>query len=275
MDSARDALSVPVLAPTHQRLLAVLPKGSPVEIARLVRADAALAGAVLRAANSAASAPRERIRTVDRAIIRIGTEETRQIAGACMLRSRFGVIAEAGFDEVALWRHLVASALLAEAAIGPNTPAAIAPAAYMAGLLHDAGRLAMASADPERHRHVLAAQAAGAPLVEAERNEFGIDHVELLPHVLGRWGVEAEVVEAATDHHRGAASDLAAAVRAARDTSFALGIGDGAAPAPEPAETLDADAARIVRRAGGREFLLDHLGWIERAIAAGEDRQAS
>ncbi len=248
---ASNALAVPLLSPTRQRLLTLLPKGSPVEIARLIRADTALAGGVLQAASFAAAVQRERVLSVDRAIILLGSDQTRQIASAYAQHSHPGVLTEAGFDEVALWRHLVACALLAQAALAPNTPAAIAPAAHLAGLLHDAGRLAIANADPVHPRRVLAAHAEGAPLLEAERSEFGIDHVELLPHVLGRWGVEPAIIEAAADHHGGAASGLATAVRRARDVALALGIGDGATPDPQPAETLDADTTRIVQRAGG------------------------
>jgi HD-like signal output (HDOD) protein len=68
-----------------------------------------------------------------------------------------------------------------------------------AGLLHDIGKLILASSLPEQFGRV-AAQASGDHL-EAEREAFGATHADVGGYLLGLWGLPGAVVEAVNLHH--------------------------------------------------------------------------
>lgn len=113
----------------------------------------------------------------------------------------------------------------------------------------------MAHADPERYGHVVLAVSEGASAEDAELAEFGTTHESLVPRVLRSWGVETEVVTTAADHHAGEASDVAAAVRVARDVAQAIGVGDGL-PKQEDASSgglMGDEVTAAPGRAGGTD----------------------
>ncbi len=78
--------TLPVLPPARARAITILSVNAPDpgEVTEIVSSDPALAAAVIRAANSAWSAPRTAVHSVDRAIIRIGPHRT------CKMRNRQG-----------------------------------------------------------------------------------------------------------------------------------------------------------------------------------------
>ena len=134
------ASNIPALPIAHGRALALLAQRD-VEIARLaevIESDPALTAAVLRAANSAISSPAQWITTAREAVVRIGLDTTFNIVSGMIVNSAFGDLQRAGLDAGELWRHLIATALLADAAA---SAAGERTEAFTAGLLHDVGRL--------------------------------------------------------------------------------------------------------------------------------------
>ena len=151
---------VPVLAATQAEALSLL-QDVDVEIPKIagtVEADPALTAAVLRAANSAASSPIDRVTTAERAVMRIGLSATHRIVTGAVIGSSFNDLRSAGLDPDELWRHVIACALLADTA---TRDGAGRSQGFTAGLLHDIGRMAMAQADPERYAKVVAGARAG------------------------------------------------------------------------------------------------------------------
>ena len=117
----------------------------------VVEGDPALTAAVLRAANSALSAPIEPIANAHEAILRVGLETARQVMLAALLSFAFDRLDDAGLDVQDLWCHLLATALLAEQLASDEDR----NMAFVAGLLHDIGRLSMAAQNPARYRQVV------------------------------------------------------------------------------------------------------------------------
>jgi len=75
-------------------------------------------------------------------------------------------------------------------------------AAYTGGLLHDAGRLALAATLPEQYREaVMLAKEQHRPLIETEREIFGATHTEIGAFLLGLWGLPEPIIEAVAYHH--------------------------------------------------------------------------
>src|SRR5436309_14516212 len=109
-------MELPPLPGTQARALALVSRDDVGfrDIASVVEADPALTAAVLRAANSALSAPIGHIESAEQALVRIGIERARRIVIGTVLSRNLTNLRRAGIDMDELWRHLVASALLAD-----------------------------------------------------------------------------------------------------------------------------------------------------------------
>jgi HD-like signal output (HDOD) protein len=113
------------------------PDASTTELASLIQRDMALAGQVMRVANSAVYARRSPVVTLPQAIAWLGIREIRNIAFAVALKGQ--VFASAYFrNEVTdLWRESVITALFAQEIA--RLKRRNVESAYLCGLLHRAG----------------------------------------------------------------------------------------------------------------------------------------
>ena len=110
------------------------------ELAAAVESDPALLTALLRAANSAGSSPREHVGSAGAALVRLGLEPARPIAMGVLLREGFTGLDGSLYDLDELWRHLLVVALVADALAWLDTPpGAPRPSAFTAGLLPTRG----------------------------------------------------------------------------------------------------------------------------------------
>ena len=234
-------------------------------IAAVIESDPALTVALLTAANSAASASLARVESAQQAIVRLGMAPTRQIVAGAVVGQTFRQLERAQLEVDALWRHLVAIALLSDAAAGPETDGS----AFTAGLLHDLGRLAMAADDPERYTEVVVRARAGLDTLATEAELFGSDHASLGYEIADAWDLPAAIAEAILNHHRDGGTSLSAAVQQARRVGLALGFGNGVTTPREPHLDLDSEDAEIVRRVGGPRELNARIEWYRGAIQGG------
>ena len=75
-------------------------------------------------------------------------------------------------------------------------------AAIVAGLLHDIGKLVLATRSPQHFaRAIQESRVEKIPLYEAEQRLMGVSHAEVGAYLLGLWGLPAPVVEAVANHH--------------------------------------------------------------------------
>ncbi|MDA0352936.1 MAG: HDOD domain-containing protein [Chloroflexi bacterium] len=260
-----NAARVPVLSPAHSQSVSLImsKQATITEIAAVVEVDPAITLALLRFANSAADAPAQRIVRASDAIVRLGLEETqRVILGIVMQQSTGADLTKSGLDQDELWRHLVGTALLADAiASTDESVRAIRPLAFSAGLLHDVGRLALACSSPPHYQRVLRRIKAGATDIEAERAEFDTDHQTLGIEVASIWGLPDALIPAIGEHHD-ATEGIGAVVRRARQLTVKLGIGDGVSPRGPRTLTEADDDAIAVMHAGGPAQLEARINWF-------------
>ena len=290
MPHAPGDLQLPALPAAHARALSMLQWEEPDirELTVVIEGDPALTGSVLRAANSAASAPRDPIATAGEAIVRLGLIHTRQIVTVAIAGSSFGELERAQIDTHELWRHLIACALLGDHITWGGERRT---SAFTAGLLHDVGRLAMAHMDPDRYAAAVAQARATGDIIEAEVNTFGFDHQELGVRVARQWKLPDEIVEAIGDHHYGNAGPISWAIKGARRIADSLGIGDGVLPATVPFATADGaaevdpepwlnpverdpDDEAVLTSLGGEQSFFSQIDWFTSSIS-GAARQGA
>jgi HD-like signal output (HDOD) protein len=267
-------LELPVLPAPRERALLVLmnPDAALEGYLAVVEGDPALTAAVLRAANSALSAPVHPVRSAGDAVIRLGATEVRHLITATLVRSQFATVETAGLDADELWRHLLGCAVLAEAQAPDEETAR---EAFTLGLIHDLGRLAMAAQAPTRYRMVVDAAQEGQDASDAERHYFGISHAEFGRNICERWRLPDEISMAVGSHH-GAdppadipetedtppphGTDVASRLTLARWIMRGLGVGDGL-HRPSRRHPL-AEQHPLVEALGGRAELMGSIRWF-------------
>lgn len=166
--------------------------------AKLAR-DQALAAKTLRLANSSFYGRGRQVRSVAEAIGVLGLRTVRGVVTAAGMAGSFR--RDPGFDHGAFWRHSIGSALCAQA-LASELQRDDADLAFTVGLLHDIGRLALASAlapayaEAEQWR-----RDKDCPAHEAERTVLGIDHAEVGGLIARQWNFAPAIVHAIRDHH--------------------------------------------------------------------------
>ncbi len=188
---------LPVFSPVAVRLMALVADEnvSFKEVAKLVSLDPALAGEILRMANSGLFARRMEIVSVLQAIAIVGLERLTHIAVTAALWR--GLPNRTSPFVKAWWRHSVATAL-----IGEHTAQLRIDHAYTGGLLHGVGQLALFEHGGQGYVQLLNDSiSSGLDLQENERSAYGTDHAELAGLILEAWGLPEVLQDAAALHH--------------------------------------------------------------------------
>jgi putative nucleotidyltransferase with HDIG domain len=178
---------------------------SAAQYAAKISRDQALAAKTLRLANSSFYGRGRLVRSVAEAIGVLGLGTLRAVVMAAGLAGSFR--RHPGFDHDAFWRHSIGSALCAQALAG-ELRRDDADLAFTVGLLHDIGRLALASAFAPAHAEAERWRRAHDCLAcEAERAVLGIDHAEVGGLIALQWNFAPAIVDAIREHHTAPAED--------------------------------------------------------------------
>ena len=171
------------------------------DLATLIASDPALSAKVLAVAHSAAYHQADaQALTLLQATSRLGTALIKVLAISDMVAQTFnGFTHSSGLDLRGFWKHSLRVALLAkELAVRLDYPSA--EEAYLAGLLHDIGRLALLAAAPQQ-APALFTTADDAQLCAQERQSLGMAHTAAGAWLLGRWHLGDALVESVLRHH--------------------------------------------------------------------------
>lgn len=138
----------------------------------------------------------------------LGLRTVRALVLATNAFSVFGQGLPAGMSLKGVRDHSVAVASLAKSiAEAEGLEATVSDEALIAGLLHDVGKLVLATKQTRQYYDVLRlSKAEGLTLFEAEREVFSATHAEVGAYLLGLWGFSDLVIEAVGLHHTPAAS---------------------------------------------------------------------
>jgi len=109
-----------------------------------------------------------------------------------------------GEEEISyLWKHSLAVANFARhIAEFEKADRQLVEDCFTAGLLHDAGKLILASAMENKYHQVLeVVRKDGQKLIPAETDMLGCSHAEIAAYLLGLWGLPEPVIDAVGWHH--------------------------------------------------------------------------
>ncbi len=174
------------------------PATSVEQLAEIVAEDAGLAAQVLRLANSAYFGRELNVTSLSTAAARLGTRLLRSLVLAAEVFDRFHTTdSPLSLDDQQ--RH---ASLVARIASSLEPRAPWKDDAFAAGLMHDVGKLMLATRASALYTPVVEqAQREHRPLHAVERERFGVDHGALGACLLGTWGLPASILEAVHRHH--------------------------------------------------------------------------
>ena len=173
------------------------------QIAEIIRRDPSLTARLLRLVNSVYYGISTPIKNIEEAVFYLGVRQIRQLAVVTPIIEDLQKIAgNRRFRWQEFWRHCIATALMTREVIDA-VQISHEEIDYVGGLIHDVGKIVMASAFPE-HFHALYGQPPGddAPdLLERERALLGVDHAELGALYLKKQVLPEVYLEIVQFHH--------------------------------------------------------------------------
>jgi HD-like signal output (HDOD) protein/ActR/RegA family two-component response regulator len=173
-------------------------------IARIARRDVALSGKILHLANSAFLGTRHSSLNVEQAVEFIGVRMLRELVLSAQVFKAFEAETTiAGFAFDALQRHARICAAIARAIAGDSERAELA---FIGGLLHDVGKLVLASHGARLPPPSSAPRALfDRPTPEVLALDPDALHGRVGAYLLGLWGMDDALVQAVAHHHDPAA----------------------------------------------------------------------
>jgi putative nucleotidyltransferase with HDIG domain len=192
---------LPALPQVYAELLAAVARENvaATEIAEILKRDAALATKALQVVNSAFFGVGRPIAKVEDAVIYLGYNTIKQIVLAVEVFQNAGVGRRSLIPLEKLQAHAMMTGSLASCLFKDRETK---DDAYVAGLLHDIGKLVLVAKAPERVAEVLAeSEREGVPVHVVEARRWGVTHAEVGAHMLGLWGLPYPIVEAVANHH--------------------------------------------------------------------------
>ena len=176
------------------------------QISEVIRRDPSLTARLLRLVNSVYYGLTTPVNSIEEAVFYLGVRQIRQLAVVTPVIEDFQKLAgSTAFQWREFWQHCIATAILTRE-LTSSMMRLEDESDYVAGLVHDVGRIVMASAFPRHFNAIFQEEAGeeGEGILERERRILGVDHTELgaiylsqhqLPGVLAEVGCSRHEVE--------------------------------------------------------------------------------
>lgn len=193
--------SLPSLPKVYTSLVAALEhdKVSAPEVAKILRQDGAMCAKMLQLVNSAFFRLPRTISRVEEAVTYLGFSTIKQIVLAAEVFQYSGGRVRPRISMDALQAHALNVAKIASSFFDTKPEQ---EEAFVAGLLHDLGKLVLAVGLPDQVDDVLLEmKEQGSAMHAAELHVCGTTHAEVGGYLLGIWGLPYPIVEAVANHH--------------------------------------------------------------------------
>lgn len=198
--------SFPSLPATVNRVMEITanPESTANELMRAILPDQSMSIAILKLANSAFFGRPREVSSIEEAIVVLGFQEIRTIILTQAVFNSFQKLRNINKQEIdALWEHSLTCGLAAKI-IATHTNGYSPSQLFIAGLIHDMGKIAMLMAFP----HSYSPQGQDFPerlrhsFFPDEEEKFGIGHDEVGMRLVNRWLFPESLCVAIGYHHR-------------------------------------------------------------------------
>ena len=203
-DIVRRVHTVSSLPAVFQRVNEVAnhPHSSLSDVAAVISEDVGLSARLLRLVNSAFYGFPQRIESITHACIIVGTHQIRQLAMATSVMEVFRSLDPDVLDMQHFWRHSIGCAMIARG-LAVRLGESDIERFFIAGLLHDIGRLVLLHVIPEEAADLIttARTSPDRTLLQIEQDVIGFSHAELGGTLLTNWNLPPALVNPVRYHH--------------------------------------------------------------------------
>ncbi|UCF93759.1 MAG: HDOD domain-containing protein [Desulfobacterales bacterium] len=181
------------------------PRSSPNDLNRVISLDPVLTGKVLKLVNSAYYSLREPVASTTRAIIMLGINTVKNLAlSTAILEAMQGSRSFGLFSVDDFWAHSLCVGVTAKSlAAAQGVPLAAREEYFVAGLLHDLGKIPLNKQFPDEYFRALDwARTKREPLLQAENAAFGFDHCTVGRLIAEKWQLGHNLIASFAYHHQ-------------------------------------------------------------------------
>ena len=184
------------------------PEASLEDVALIVQRDPGMTAKILKLVNSAYFGLSQSITSPAEALSYLGMETVKSLVLSLHVFSQYESARAGGTFVTEVWTHSLRTAEAARIiASQEDLPNKLLEEAFVAGLLHDTGKIVLAyNCAMNYGKACRLAPAEKISLLAAERQVFSCTHADVGGYLLGLWGLPVAVVESLTFHHAPALS---------------------------------------------------------------------
>lgn len=197
--------SLPTLPAIYVKLVEELKSedASIEKIGDMISKDIGLTAKILKMVNSSFFGLRQQIASPAKAVIMLGLDLIKAVILTSGTFDRFKNLKYPGFSLEQMWEHSMLTAAFSKIiAREGGLDRKASDAAFMAGLLHDIGKLLIAAYLPDSYRLInKLIRENPLSMAQAETVVLGTTHAGIGAYLLGLWGLPDTILEAAAFHH--------------------------------------------------------------------------
>ncbi len=197
---------MPSLSTTVSKIIEICndPTTSPMDLNQVVSLDPVLMGKVMKLINSAYYGLSNKITSLPKAIIMLGINTVKNLAlstavlGKLYKQEQFNSLHMEGF-----WRHSLGVGVIAkQIAIHRNVDSKIIEEYFIAGLLHDIGKIPLNHVFPEKYLKSMAvSDRLHEPIFLSESRVFPVNHAKVGELIAKTWNLGEQIKDCIGSHH--------------------------------------------------------------------------
>lgn len=182
------------------------PNTSAHQLQQVIADDQAMTARILKIANSALYSCSRKIKTLTEAIVMLGFNSIRSLVVTSAARNLYNTrTSQTGLKERLLWEHSIGCAFACRLMASDTRPG-LTEEAFLAGLMHDIGKLVLNIQTPEKFDQIVqVVYNENRSFSSTEKDIFGFDHTEVGALLVNKWKLSPVLEEVIRNHHNDAA----------------------------------------------------------------------
>lgn len=174
------------------------------QIAEIIRRDPSLTARLLRMVNSVYFGLTAKVNNIEEAVFYLGLRQIRELSMATPVIEELEKInrSPVKLPWKDLWKHSIGSAIMTREILATTTLLIDDDTDYIIGLLHNVGKVVMASAFPQEFSRIVGTSfRAVSDVCALERELIGWDHARIGGYYLQRHQLSSEITDAVLYHN--------------------------------------------------------------------------
>ena len=197
--------SLPSLPSIYNQIMAEMQSEDPSikKVGDIISTDLSMTAKILQVVNSVFFGLSRKISSPQEAVVLLGLETIKSLVLSVKIFAEFSHKKFSWFNIDHLFNHSMSVSNFAKTIIrSEKLGSELINYSLMAGLLHDLGKLILATNFQEPYKEVLAtARETDQNLWDLEYGAFGTSHAEIGAYLMGLWNLETPIIEAIAFHH--------------------------------------------------------------------------